>query len=423
MLEQAVHVGRVVSAMNDVVVATLPLARVGCGVRVLPRGAPAVPAVITRVDEGRVRLAAFAPLHGVAAGDVVETDPCANSLGLGAHLLGRAIDAAGRPLDGGSAPRGRRAPVILPPIDAAQRTPVSEPFWTGIRAIDGLLTLGRGARVGVFGAPGAGKSVLVEMLARGARADAVVIGLIGERGREAASWIERVAGHVTLVVVPSDRPAAERVRGAQVAVAQASELRRRGLNVLVVLDSIARFCAAARELAVANGEAVGRGGYPPSVFNELARLLERGGNVGKGSVTMIVTVLSDGSDEREPLSDAARAALDGHVVLSSALAHAGHFPAVDVLASTSRTMKDVTSERHRAAARRVRQALALLAETKDARELGLAQSTPQLARTVAAQERLEAFLRQVDSAALPAGTLGELEALAARLTAGSPEAP
>jgi FliI/YscN family ATPase len=422
MLEFAQHVGRVISAMNDVVVATLPLARVGCGVFIHPRGAPAVPAVVTRVEEGRVRLAAFAPLSGVAAGDAVESDRAANSLGLGTCLLGRAIDAAGRPIDGHGSARGRRAPVILPPIDAALRSPVAEPFWTGVRAIDGLLTLGRGSRVGIFGGPGTGKSVLVEMLARGARADAVIAGLIGERGREAAKWIERIAPHATLVIVPSDRPAAERVRGAQVAVAQAAELRRRGLNVLVILDSIARFCAAARELAIANGEAPGRGGYPPSVFNEMARLLERGGNVGKGSMTMIVTVLSDGADEREPLSDAARAALDGHVVLSAPLAQAGHYPAVDVLASTSRTMNDVITGEHRGSAQRVRQGLALLAETKDARELGLAQPTPALERAVALQGRLERFLRQPGPAGLPSATLEELDALAAGLRDGAPEA-
>ncbi len=422
ILQGAQHVGRVLSAMNDVVVATLPLAHVGCGVRILPRGAPAVPAVVTRVDEGRVRLAAFAPLYGVAAGDAVETDPSANTLGLGTCLLGRAIDAAGRPLDGLGTPRGRRAHVIVPPIAASERSPVWEPFWTGIRAIDGLLTLGRGARVGIFGGPGVGKSVLTEMLACSARADAVVVGLIGERGREAAKWMQKISPSATLVIVPGDRPASERVRGAQVAVAQGAELRRRGLNVLVILDSIARFCAAARELALANGEAPGRGGYPPSTFNEMARLLERGGNVGKGSMTMIVTVLSDGADEREPLSDAARASLDGHVVLSSALAQAGHFPAVDVLASTSRTMNDVVTLQHRAAAQRVRQALAVLAETKDARDLGLAQPTPQLERAVAVQERLERFLRQSGSAGLPSATLEELEALAAGLRAGASEA-
>jgi flagellar biosynthesis/type III secretory pathway ATPase len=253
--------------------------------------------------------------------------------------------------------------------------------------------------------------MLIETLVRSARADAVVVGLIGERGREAAKWLDGIAGHATLVIVPSDRAPAERVRGAHVAIAQGSELRRRGLSVLVILDSLARFCSAARELAISNGEAVGRGGYPPSVFNEMARLLERAGNVDGGSMTLVATVLSDGGDEREPLSDAARACLDGHIVLSGELARAGRYPAIDVLASTSRTMPDVIAPDHRAAAGAVRRALALLEESKDARELGLARTTPRLERAIALQERIEAFLRPSEPANQASETLAELRSL------------
>lgn len=411
-LVSAQRIGRVISAMNDSVVATLPFAYVGQGVRIRPRASAAVPGMVTRIDAGRVRLSAFAPLDGVSIGDVVESDATANVLPLGTELLGRAIDAAGRPIDGGSMVRGRRCDVYGAAIGAASRRPVDEPFWTGIRTIDGMLTIGRGARVGIFGAPGAGKSTLMEMLVHGARADAVVVGLIGERGREAAKWLEKIAPHATLVIVPSDRSAAERVRGAYVAVAQAAELRRRGMSVLCILDSLARFCSAARELAVANGETVGRGGYPPSVFNEMARLIERAGNVDGGSVTLLATVLSDGGDEREPLSDAARAALDGHIVLSSELGRAGRYPAIDVLASASRTMNDVISPQHRADANALRRTMALLEETKDARDLGLARSTPQLDRAIASIPRLEAFLRQPEPAAVPSDTLAALGELA-----------
>jgi flagellum-specific ATP synthase len=412
-----IRVGRVVAAMNDAVVATLPAAHVGEGVRIRPRGHPPVLATVARIDENRVRLRALVPLLGIAVGDLVESDPHANSLELGISLLGRAVDAAGRPIDGLGHACGRRASVTPPPIGAATRTAVSEPFWTGIRTIDGLLTIGRGARVGIFGGPASGKSTIIEMLAAGARADAVIVGIVGERGREAARWVERVQGHMTLVVVPSDRPAAERVRGAHVALAQASELRRRGLSVLVILDSLARFCTAARELAVANGESVGRGGYPPSVFHEMALLLERGGNVGSGSVTLLATVLSDGGDEREPLSDAARATLDGHIVLSTDLARRGHFPAIDILASASRTMSDVAGAEHLRGAADVRTAIALLEETRDARELGFLQTTPPIERAIAAREKIDAFLRQSKAAQPPSETLETLRSLAASVRA------
>ncbi len=415
-MPEGTRIGRVISAVNDVLEVTLPLARVGQGVRIRPRGVPSIPAVVTRIDERRVRLAAFAPLTGISIGDIVESDTSANVLELGTSLLGCAIDAAGHALNGMSPLRGRRTSIVPQPIGVGERTTVSEPFWTGIRAIDGLLTIGRGARIGIFGAPGAGKSTLMEMLMRGARADAVVVGLIGERGREAAHWMQSITRHTTLVVVPSDRSAAERVRGAHVALAQASELRRRGLNVLVILDSLARFCTAARELALANGEAVGRGGYPPSVFNDMARLLERGGNFTTGSITLVATVLSDGADEREPLSDAARAALDGHIALSTALARAGIYPAIDVLASTSRTMNDVVSRDQRRAAERFRRRLSLLAQTKDARDLGLAAMTSELMTAIAASDATDAFLRQTEAAAPPQETLDALFAVAGERT-------
>ncbi|MGH7708626.1 MAG: EscN/YscN/HrcN family type III secretion system ATPase [Vulcanimicrobiaceae bacterium] len=411
-----IRIGRVVAAMNDSVVATLPAALVGEGVRIRPRGAPSIAATVAHIEENRVRLTAFAPLAGIAVGDPVESDPGADFLELGTQLLGRAIDAAGRSVDGRGPIKGRRARVTVAPIEAADRSPIQEPFWTGIRAIDGLLTLGRGARVGIFGGPAAGKSTLIEMLANGARADAVVVGLVGERGREAARWIDKVQQHMTLVVAPSDRPAAERVRSAHVALAQAAELRRRGLSVLVILDSLARFCSAARELAIGNGEAVGRGGYPPSVFNQMARLLERGGSVGRGSITLLATILSDGSDEREPLSDAARSTLDGHIVLDMALARRGHFPAINVLASASRTMSDVVEADHRKAAQAVRQAIAVLDETRDARELGFLQSTPLVDRAIEASDRIDAFLRQTAIAAAPAETLEILRSLATRVS-------
>jgi FliI/YscN family ATPase len=409
--------GRVSAALEHCVVATLPSARVGETVTIHARGGGAVPATVTRVEPGRVQLATHVTPAGVGVGDIVESDGLAATVPLGMRLLGRTISPAGDPLDAFGRTRGRPAPVIDPPIDASERDPVDRPFWTGIRALDALLTLGRGARIGFFGGPATGKTQLIEMLVRGASADAIVIGLIGERGREASAWMQRIAPHATIVCAPSDRPAAERVRAAHVALAQGSQLRRRGLNVLVVLDSVARFAAAARELAARSGESVGRGGYPPSVFAELTRLLERGGNVAGGSLTLIATVLSDGPDEHEPLAEAARAALDGHIVLSSKLARAGHFPAIDVVASASRTMDAVIEPAHREAARVVRRALTRLEATRELRELGFAQSDPALERAVALQEHLESFFQHGTRTFGAAETLAGLHSLAHRLGA------
>jgi FliI/YscN family ATPase len=293
---------------------------------------------------------------------------------------------------------------------------VRTPFWTGVPAIDALLTIGRGARVGFFGAPGAGKTTLLEQIAAGAGGDAVVLALVGERGREAQAWFERLDRRSTIVCATSDRSAAERVRAAMVAMAQARLLRERGFHVVLILDSLARYAAALREQRVALGEPVGRGGYPPSVWAELARYLECAGNASQGSITLLATVLSDGSDDREPLSDAARSLLDGHIVLSGALARAGHFPAIDVLASASRTMDEAISASHAAGARCVRAALALLAESSDARAVGLAAADERLRAAVAAEPALHAFLRQGGGAA-SADTLRTLRSVVALLEA------
>ncbi|HZW52614.1 MAG TPA: hypothetical protein VFF00_01205, partial [Candidatus Elarobacter sp.] len=357
-------------------------------------------------------LAPFGALDGIAAGDRVVLDPAVLALSLGTPLLGRAIDAAGVPLDGRPAPRGRRVAAVTAPHAVAERRPCTDVFWTGVRAIDGPLALGRGARVGLFGAPGAGKSTLLDAIVHGADADAVVVALIGERGREAECRLGALSARTTLVCATADRAPAERVRAAEVAFAQAAALRARGLDVLLVVDSLARIASAARELALAAGEPPGRGGYPPSVFGLLARLLEQGGTIGGGSVTLVATVLSDGPDEHDPVSEAARAALDGHLVLSERLARAGRFPALDVARSASRTFADVASQPHLAAARLVRAAVAALDESRDARALGIVPSDPFLARCAAQEAELERFLRQGAEPSSPEATLTELFGLA-----------
>lgn len=386
--------GSLVRTLAGTLIAAVPCARVGDGVRVHTRSGRTIAGRVAAVERGRVAIVPFAPLDGVAAGDRVSTDPESLACVLGFGLLGRAIDAGGAPLDGRGAPRGLRRAVsfeIPPPVE---RRPVDMRFETGIAAIDGLLTLGRGARIGIFGAPGTGKTTLLEMVLRGAQADAIVVALIGERGREAQRWIERCATHAMIVCGTADRTASERVRAAEVAMAQAAYLRERGLNVLLVVDSLARYAAALRERANGLGEPPGRGGYPASVWAEFNRYLEAAGNGARGSVTLIATVLADADDERDPVCVAARAALDGHIVLSSALARSGFFPAIDVPASSSRTRDGVVDAGQRRDAAVLRETLALLAASEDLRAAGLASAgNVALQRAIVLEPSLRAFLQ------------------------------
>ncbi len=338
----------------------------------------------------------------------------AERMPLGTCAFGRAIDAHGSSLDGGPALRGRYVQLRLRSPRPNDRMPLASSLWTGIRVLDGLLTIGRGARIGIFGAPGAGKTTLIESIVDGCAADAVVVALVGERGCEAQRWIERRSERATVVCATSDRPAQERIRAAIVAMAHAAALRERGLHVLLVLDSLARFGAALREVAIGGGESAGRGGYPPSVFAEMARLVEIAGTLECGSITLIATVINDG-DDRDPVSETARSLLDGHVTLSTRLAEAGHFPAVDVPASVSRTMEAVIDELHLHAALRVRQAVALLDRVDDARALGIEPGGRAERKAIAAESRLNAFLRQGPCKSEFSATISELAALAALL--------
>ncbi len=412
-------VGAVVAIRGGLVHARIPAVCIGAGVRITTRTGRAIAARATAIDGRHAALAPFSALDGIAVGDRVDADPAALEIGLGARWLGRAIDALGHPLDDGpELPVDGRRPLATSAFPG-ERAPVREPFTTGMRAIDGVLTFGVGARIGIFGAPGCGKSTLLESFVAGSGADCTVVGLVGERGREAERWLARVDSRTTIVCATSDRSAAERLRAAEIAFAQAQALCRRGLHVLLVVDSLARVAAAARDIAVAAGEPVGRGGYPASVFAVLAQLLERAGRFKTGSITLVVTVLSEGSDERDPVSEACRAALDGHVVLSERLARQGWFPAIDLPASASRTMADVVSPEHLDAARALRQAVAILDQTREARGFGLdpGAGDPMVRRAVCAESRIAAFLRQSEPAE-PAHTLTELSALADTITDG-----
>ncbi|MBC5829070.1 MAG: EscN/YscN/HrcN family type III secretion system ATPase [Candidatus Eremiobacteraeota bacterium] len=390
---------------------SLPGAAIGDGVMVRSRDVT-VHGTVSAINNAEITVTPHGAIAGIMPGDTVQSDPDAFMLALGTGVLGRVFDARGVPFDDGLPLHGRMRTTRFMNPATDQRLPVMTPLWTGIRAIDGLLTIGRGARVGVFGGPGTGKSMLLRAFAAGCESDAVVVGLIGERGREAAEWAARRTARTTVVVAPSDLAAAERIQAARVAVAQAHALRSQGLHVLLVIDSLARFGTALREQAISNGEPAGRGGYPPSVFAEMAKLLEAGGAVSRGSVSVIATVLSDGEDEREPLSDAARSLLDGHIMLSSSLSNAGHYPAVDILGSKSRTMSEIIGADHARNASSVRAALAHLNTTADLRSVGMAPRDACALRIEAAEAAIERFLQQ-NPFPIPAfATLNELRALA-----------
>jgi FliI/YscN family ATPase len=408
--------GHVVRALGETLVAVVPGVGVGDGVRVETSRGCAIDGEITAVERGRVRISPRGSIDGIAVGDRVVSDGIGAGIACGAVLLGRALDAAGTPLDGGppfrrSALRHVRRSAPAP----AERLAVDTIFWTGVRALDGLLPMGRGARIGLFGAPGTGKSSLLESIVAGARADAVVLALVGERGREAQRWIDRLNARTTIVCATSDRSASERVRAADLAMLHACVLRDRGCDVLLVVDSLARYVAALRERRSGLGEPAGRGGYPPGVWFDLAGYVERAGITRSGSITLVASVLSDGGDEREPLSEAARSLLDGHVALSLELARAGRFPAIDVLASTSRTMGDCASPDHVRDAALVRSALAYLAESRDARDMGLA--TPTDARStaaLAAEPMITSFLHSTEPSH-PRDTIAELSRVASAI--------
>ncbi len=386
--------GRVTSLRDGFTEVEMPPLRVGSAVR-----CGQVPGRIVEAGVSRALVTFDGDLASLAIGAIVSEDVQAAHMTAGIALLGRSIDAYGTPLDGMPPARGRIVPIAGIARPVAERRGISEALPTGVRAIDALLTIGRGARVGIFGGPGSGKTTLIESIAAGTAADAVVLALVGERGREAQRWTERCSERMTIVCETSDRHPARRLRAALAACAHAEALARSGLHVLLVLDSLARVAYALRELAAATNEPVGRGGYPARVFAQIAKLVERAGAFERGSITLIATVLNDG-DDRDPVSENARSLLDGHLQLDPALAAAGRFPAIDVLASASRTMGAVASAAHRRSAQAVRSALARLAATRDLRSLGIEPADARLRADIAAEPSLEAFLCQ-DEAVSP----------------------
>ena len=341
------------------------------------------------------------------AGDLtspVEAKDGALLLPLGAGLLGRVVDAQGMPMDHkGAITLATALPMDRKQINAMDRSPVREPLDTGVRAINALLTVGRGQRIGLFAGSGVGKSVLLGMMARYTEADVIVVGLIGERGREVKEFIEDILGESGLarsvvVAAPADDPPLLRMQGAAYATAVAEYFRDQGQHVLLLMDSLTRYAMAQREIALAIGEPPATKGYPPSCFAKLPKLVERSGNglKGIGSITAFYTVLTEGDDQQDPIADAARAILDGHIVLSRSLAESGHFPAIDIEQSTSRVMHNVVSKSHFELARRYRSISARFEKGRDLVQIGayINGSDPGLDEAIQKHAAMAKFLQQ-----------------------------
>lgn len=342
-------------------------------------------------------------MRGVTPGADVIAMGSSLMVPVGDELLGRVISGDGRPLDGkGEIFTSERYPVDGNPINPLERRLIDEPLSVGIRAIDGLNTVGKGQRIGIFSGTGVGKSTLLAMIARYTTADVNVVALIGERGREVRDFVDKELGpeglrRSVVIVATSDQPPMMRLRGAFLAHAVAEYFRDRGKDVNILLDSVTRFSLAQREVGLAAGEPAATRGYPPSVFSLLPRLLERSGTKeGAGSITGFYTILVEADDMNEPISDAVRGILDGHIVLSRALAHKNHYPAIDVLGSLSRCMKDVVDDEHIKAANRFRELLAAYTDTEDLISLGAYArgSRAEVDVAIEKKEEMDSFLKQ-----------------------------
>lgn len=352
---------------------------------------------------GRLLTTPLGSLSGVRPGARVVRTNRGATIPTGDQLLGRVVDAFGNPLDGQPAPQrlGKRA-VHAPPPAPFERRPINQPFSTGVRAIDGMMPLGVGQRMGIFAGAGVGKSTLLGMICRSSQAEVNVVGLIGERGRELNDFIRNSLGpeglrRSVVVAATSDQPPLVRARGAEAATAVAEHFRDQGKSVLLVMDSLTRYAMALRESALAAGEPPATKGYPPSVFAALPRLLERAGTSGgKGVITALYTVLVEGDDMSEPVADTVKGIIDGHMVLSRSIAERGHYPAIDVLASISRLAPEVASEADLRTASAVRDMMATYREAQDLIQVGayVTGSDPRVDAACAAIPQIEAFLQQ-----------------------------
>ncbi len=368
--------GKVVKVVGLTIETMGPEAKIGdtCRIRMASSGRSIMTEVVG-FHEGRLQLTPYEDISGVQIGDYVEGDCDPFQIPVGDGMLGRVLDGLGQPIDGRPLIlKDSRGAEAMPP-NPMERVLIEEVLPLGVKAVDAIMTLGKGQRIGIFAGSGVGKSTLLGMFARNTKADINVIALIGERGRELKEFIERDLGKEGLnrsvvVVATSDQPALIRKKAAKTATAIAEYFRDCGKDVLLMMDSLTRFSMAQREIGLASGEPPVSKGYPPSVYAEMPKLLERAGKTKEGSITGIYTVLVDGDDMNEPIADTARGILDGHIVLSRKMAHKNHYPAIDILQSISRVMSSITSKEHKQFANQLKNVLATYTEAEDLINIG-----------------------------------------------------
>lgn len=413
--------GTVTGTAGLIVESRGPAAAVGDFCEIVTRSGDLIRTQVIGFRDGRILSMPLEETGGLQSGDKIIARKRDSRLAVSHGLLGRVLDGFGRPLDGRPLPPSDAwYELYAPPPGPLEREPINEPLSTGVRAIDAFLTCGRGQRVGIFGGSGVGKSTLLGNLLKNHDADVAVLALVGERNREVRDFIEQELGseglrRSVLVVSTSDRPSPLRVRACFVALAIAEFFRDQGKDVLLVADSVTRLAMAQREIGLAGGEPPSQKGYTPSVFQMLPRIFERAGRFRHGSITGFFTVLVEGDDMNEPIADAVRGILDGHIVLSRSLGQRGHYPAIDVLQSVSRLATRVSPPEQTASASRIRALLAELEASEDLVRIGAyaAGANPKLDTALRLREQVEDFLRQGPHEHTPLGeAVGRLHALA-----------
>ena len=395
--------GMVTKIIGLMVESSGPSAKIGdiCRIHSM-RGDATIQAEVVGFRDDRVLMMPFGSLEGIALGSKVESTKDSLLVPVGTQLIGRVLDAVGNPMDGLPLPKpDAYYPVENEPPNPLSRERITEVIPLGVKSIDGLLTIGRGQRIGIFAGSGVGKSTLLGMIARNALADINVIALVGERGREVRDFIEKDLGEEglrksILVVATSDQPALLRLKCAMVGTAIAEYFRDCGYNVMLMMDSLTRFAMAQREIGMATGEPPVSRGYPPSVYTVMPQLLERSGNSDRGSITGLYTVLVEGDDMNEPVADTVRGILDGHIVLSRRLANANHYPPIDVLASVSRVMPDIADQDHLQISGYIKNMMAVYNEAEDLINIGAYQqgANPEIDDAIRLHLPIRDFLRQ-----------------------------
>lgn len=396
--------GKVINAVGLTIETAGPQAKLGDLCYIYPSSMsddmqPAL-AEIVGFKEGKNLLMPYDKVVGIGPGSSVENTGHPLTVRVGDSLLGKTLDGLGRP-DDGVMISGEDYPIDAGAPDPMKRKIIADVLPLGVKAVDGLITIGKGQRIGIFAGSGVGKSTLMGMFARNTKADINVIALIGERGREVREFVERDLGpegmkRSVVVIATSDKPALERKKAAQTATAIAEYFRDKGKDVLLMMDSLTRFCMAQREIGLASGEPPVSRGYPPSIYADLPKLLERAGCSDKGSITGLYTVLVDGDDFNEPITDTARSILDGHIMLDRRLAHKNHYPAIDVLQSISRCMSQIATKEHKAAAGKLKNVLATYNEAEDLINIGAYKSgsNPDIDYAIKKIKDVNAFLQQ-----------------------------